>query len=229
MSGKSLSHAGFAVSAPLLFGLTLFSSPDFSHPVHLDLGLACTRCHAGAETSRHAGDQIFPRTRGLPFVPLGRQEPRYLDPARLNWSAPERIYRFDHAFHVRLGNLAPAPGISHRRGKLFRLSPYPAAIGKRRRLHRLPPGTRHQRGHASSRHVRLPGLPLGDRQPVQLQLLPPGGGEPAPGRPHSGVRRPPLHGQDPTGQGQLPALPWNQLRMPRLPLKPIPPNEFGAN
>ena len=101
-----LTHAGFVLGVPLLFGLTLFSAPDFSHPIHLDLGLSCARCHAGAETSREAGEQNFPQ----PAVCLschsdGKSTP--LDPALLHWTAPERSYRFDHAFHVRLGNLAP--------------------------------------------------------------------------------------------------------------------------
>ena len=118
MSGKSLSHGGFAVGAPLLFGLTLFASPDFSHPVHLDLGLACTRCHAGAETSRLAADQMFPR----PAVCLSCHsdgESTALDPDRLRWTAPERTYRFDHAFHVRLGNLGPLLAAAIDGGKYF--------------------------------------------------------------------------------------------------------------
>ncbi len=120
MSGKSLTlrHAGFSLSAPLVFGLTLIASPDFSHPVHLDLGLACTRCHAGAETSRLAADQMFPR----PAVCLschsdGRSTA--LDPAQLRWTAPERTYRFDHAFHVRLGNLGPLLAAAIDGGKYF--------------------------------------------------------------------------------------------------------------
>ncbi len=118
MSGKSLSQAGFALSVPLLFGLTLFPSPDFSHPVHLDLGLACTRCHAGAETGRLAADQMFPQ----PAVCLschsgGKTTP--LDPDRLRWTAPERTYRFDHAFHVRLGDLAPLLAAAIDGGKYF--------------------------------------------------------------------------------------------------------------
>jgi hypothetical protein len=118
MSGNSLSQAGFALGVPLLFGLTLFSSPDFSHPVHLDLGLACTRCHAGAETGRLAADQMFPQ----PAVCLschsdGKTTP--LDPDRLRWTAPERTYRFDHAFHVRLGDLAPLLAAAIDGGKYF--------------------------------------------------------------------------------------------------------------
>ena len=118
MSGKSLSQAGFALSVPLLFGLTLFSSPNFSHPVHLDLGLACSRCHAGAETGRLAADQMFPQ----PAVCLschsdGKTTP--LDPDRLRWTAPERTYRFDHAFHVRLGDLAPLLAAAIDGGKYF--------------------------------------------------------------------------------------------------------------
>lgn len=106
MSGKSLTHGNIAFGAPLLFGLTVLASPDFSHPVHLELGLACAHCHAGAETSRQAGDQIFPR----PAVCLSCHSDAgstHLDAARLRWTAPERTYRFDHAFHVRLGDLAP--------------------------------------------------------------------------------------------------------------------------
>ena len=56
-----LSHANFVLGAPLLFGLTLFSAPDFSHPVHLDLGLSCAYCHADATASRQAADQILPQ------------------------------------------------------------------------------------------------------------------------------------------------------------------------
>ncbi len=106
MSGKSLTHGSIALGAPLLFGLAILASPDFSHPVHLELGLACAHCHAGAETSRQAGDQIFPR----PAVCLSCHSDAGstpLDAARLRWTAPERTYRFDHAFHVRLGDLAP--------------------------------------------------------------------------------------------------------------------------
>ena len=106
MSGKSLTHGSIALGAPLLFGLTILASPDFSHPVHLELGLACAHCHAGAETSRQAGDQIFPRPAAcLSCHSDSGSTP--LDAARLRWTAPERTYRFDHAFHVRLGDLAP--------------------------------------------------------------------------------------------------------------------------
>lgn len=118
MSGKSLSPAGFALSAPLLFGLTVFASPDFSHPVHLELGLACAHCHAGAETSRQAGDQIFPRPAVCLSCHAGGERPR-LDPARLRWTSPERSYRFDHAFHVRLGDLAPLLAAAIDGGKYF--------------------------------------------------------------------------------------------------------------
>ena len=118
MSGKSLTHGSIVFGAPLLFGLTVFASPDFSHPVHLELGLACAHCHAGAATSRRAGDQIFPQ----PAVCLschaaGKSTP--LDPAQLHWTAPERSYRFDHAFHVRLGDLAPLLATAIDDGKYF--------------------------------------------------------------------------------------------------------------
>ena len=84
---------------PLLF-------PGFLPPGSSRSGPGLHPCHAGAETSRQAGDQIFPQPAVCLSCHSGGKATN-LDPARLNWSAPERIYRFDHGFHVRLGNLAP--------------------------------------------------------------------------------------------------------------------------
>ena len=107
-------------SAPLLFGLTVFASPDFSHPVHLELGLACAHCHAGAETSRQAGDQIFPQ----PAVCLschagGESTPRRPGPAPLDGCGAELPVR--PCLPRSAGRPRSGPGGRHRRRQVFRI------------------------------------------------------------------------------------------------------------
>jgi predicted CXXCH cytochrome family protein len=72
----------------------------FSHKQHLEIGLACTTCHAGASASTKASDNLLPS----PNVCLechadGRQ-------VRAT-PAPMLAARFNHALHLKMGNLAP--------------------------------------------------------------------------------------------------------------------------
>ena len=90
----------------------------FSHEFHLKtVGTQCVDCHSGALASRAASDSNLPteadcmKCHDLPgSTPIDRAALRALKSGALKSTAlksEKRTYRFDHQFHLKLGNLAP--------------------------------------------------------------------------------------------------------------------------
>ena len=83
------------------------SEQRFSHPVHLNQGgLECTDCHASVSASKAASDSNLPRVESCLECHDGTRA-SVIDLAAYHWKPVERTFRFDHQFHLRLGNLAP--------------------------------------------------------------------------------------------------------------------------
>lgn len=79
----------------------------FPHQPHLAMGMDCQSCHPTAATSRHSGDQLLPDGQLCGTCHDGDAVPA-VDLNVLTQKEPEeRSYRFDHAFHLDLGNVAP--------------------------------------------------------------------------------------------------------------------------
>ena len=70
----------------------------FSHKFHLNLKLQCASCHPAAATSTKATDNL------LPVKPACR--PCHED-AQIPAPAPTRVVAFNHALHLKMGNIAP--------------------------------------------------------------------------------------------------------------------------
>lgn len=71
---------------------------DFSHAQHLALKLECAACHTRAASSTRLEDNLLPEaaacTNCHKEVSIGKPSPR-------------RVAKFNHAFHLKLGNIAP--------------------------------------------------------------------------------------------------------------------------
>ena len=79
----------------------------FPHRTHLEQGLDCATCHAGARTSEDSADHLLPDGQLCGACHNGQTAPA-IDVTPLAARAPaERTYRFDHAFHLGLGDPAP--------------------------------------------------------------------------------------------------------------------------
>lgn len=80
---------------------------SFPHQPHLARGLECQSCHPAAQQSSEAADHLLP-DRQLCVVCHNGQTAREIDTAPLAAREPAtRSYRFDHRFHLGLGNVAP--------------------------------------------------------------------------------------------------------------------------
>ena len=85
----------------------------FSHEFHLkSVGAQCVDCHSAAATSQAASDSNLPteahcmKCHDLPgATPIDRAALADLRSAALK--SEKRSYRFDHQFHLQMGNLAP--------------------------------------------------------------------------------------------------------------------------
>lgn len=83
---------------------------DFPHRTHLEFGLDCQACHAGATSSKVSTDHLIPDGQVCDACHNGQTAP-VIDTSRLAQADPaERSYRFDHEFH--LGLESPAPLIA---------------------------------------------------------------------------------------------------------------------
>lgn len=79
----------------------------FPHQTHLAMGLDCGTCHSKAAESSDVGDDLLPNhalceschngqtASAIDFAPLAERTPG------------ERTFRFDHSFHLGLGEIAP--------------------------------------------------------------------------------------------------------------------------
>lgn len=79
----------------------------FPHKPHLERGLECQTCHAAAAESEESTDHLLPdgaicgvchngdTAPAIDATPLARREPRI------------RSYRFNHAFHLAMGDAGP--------------------------------------------------------------------------------------------------------------------------
>jgi hypothetical protein len=77
---------------------TAQTSRPFSHRLHLALKLECTRCHAAAAASTRADDNLLPDKQAC--LSCHKEVSIPSPPAT-------QVARFNHALHLKLGNLAP--------------------------------------------------------------------------------------------------------------------------
>ncbi len=96
-----------------LLGVMLLALPlaaqdwEFPHQPHLERGLECQTCHARAPQSADAADHLLPDAQLCGVCHNGQTAPA-IDTAPLTAREPAtRSYRFDHRFHLELGNVAP--------------------------------------------------------------------------------------------------------------------------
>ncbi len=80
----------------------------FSHQFHLNkAGAVCIDCHASAETSNAAGDRNLPAEKAC-LACHDRSEAGDIGLQELvSQQTDKRSYRFNHEFHLKLGNIAP--------------------------------------------------------------------------------------------------------------------------
>jgi c(7)-type cytochrome triheme protein len=94
--GLSWTDSGRAEDAP------------FSHRVHLKtVGLSCTACHASATRSRKAEDRNLPARQQCQACHDGANLRSVETEFLAHLETTERSYRFDHEFHLKIGNTAP--------------------------------------------------------------------------------------------------------------------------
>jgi c(7)-type cytochrome triheme protein len=81
--------------------------PRFSHQVHLKQNLTCFTCHQAAAASTEATDANRPGEETCGTCHNGDRLP-VVDASFLSEKKPaERTYRFNHQFHLQMGNVAP--------------------------------------------------------------------------------------------------------------------------
>ncbi len=79
----------------------------FPHQPHLALGVDCQSCHAAAPSSSSAEDSLLPGQQLCGTCHTG-QIAREIDTSWIERrEPPARSFRFDHEFHLGLGNVAP--------------------------------------------------------------------------------------------------------------------------
>jgi hypothetical protein len=74
------------------------AAQPFSHRIHLAAKLACAVCHEAALSSTRVDDNLLPK----PEVCLKCHKT-----AEMGAPPPTRLARFNHALHLKMGNLAP--------------------------------------------------------------------------------------------------------------------------
>ena len=93
-----------------LFLTTFLSASEsyFSHQLHLKkVGVSCTYCHASATGSIEATDLNLPKEEDCLLCHTGKIAPEIDTSTLLSRQTEERTFRFNHSFHLKLGNLAP--------------------------------------------------------------------------------------------------------------------------
>ena len=96
-----------------LLALAMLAAPlvaqdwAFPHQPHLAMGLDCGTCHSEAADSSEAGDNLLPESALCEVCHNGQTAPA-IDVAPLAARTTEaRTFRFNHAFHLGLGEIAP--------------------------------------------------------------------------------------------------------------------------
>ena len=87
----------FLVTVLAMWGAAANAAP-FSHALHLKQKLACTTCHAAAETSTQPSDNLLPDKK----VCLGCHAS-----ADIPGPPTTRVVHFSHQQHLKMGNAAP--------------------------------------------------------------------------------------------------------------------------
>lgn len=108
-----------AACAALVFGGAAAQERPFSHRLHLDLKLECLTCHPGAAASTTAADNNLPER----AVCL-----RCHQEAVVKTPEPLLVSKFNHALHLKFGNIAPVIAKAIDAGSY--LSPVPAELRK---------------------------------------------------------------------------------------------------
>jgi hypothetical protein len=90
--------AHFVQGLALLIATVAVQAADFSHALHLKLKADCQACHAKAATSSKLEDNLLPEAQACSEC---HKEVQIKAPRKL------RLSKFDHAFHLKMGNVAP--------------------------------------------------------------------------------------------------------------------------
>ena len=96
-----------------ILALALLVSPllaqdwRFPHSRHLEQGLDCRTCHSAAADSRKAADNLLPDAQLCLACHNGQTAPEIDTQPLTDARTAERTYRFDHEFHLGLGDAAP--------------------------------------------------------------------------------------------------------------------------
>ncbi len=91
----------------------------FPHGTHLAMGLDCGTCHGAAKDSSEAGDGLLPDGALCQACHNGQTAPE-IDVAPLTGrSEVVRSFRFDHSFHLGLGEIAPLVAAAIDSGNYF--------------------------------------------------------------------------------------------------------------
>jgi hypothetical protein len=91
----------------------------FSHQSHLKLKPDCLSCHPKAAASSKIEDNLLPEAQAC--APCHQER-------AIRQPRPVRLKRFDHAFHVKMGNPAPVLQAAVRSGAYLEDPPPPAAL-----------------------------------------------------------------------------------------------------
>ena len=103
-----------ALAAPLLA-----QDWAFPHRTHLAMGLDCGTCHSAAKDSSEASDGLLPDGALCQACHNGQTAPA-IDIALLTGRDDVvRSFRFDHSFHLGLGEIAPLIATAIDRGNYF--------------------------------------------------------------------------------------------------------------
>jgi hypothetical protein len=79
----------------------------FSHPVHLKHDLTCVTCHQAATTSTQVSDANMPEEETCRTCHNGGRLPAVDTSFLVDKKPAARTYRFNHQFHLQMGNVAP--------------------------------------------------------------------------------------------------------------------------
>ncbi len=98
----------WALLALFVSSLSHAQEPKFSHKLHLsEVGLTCVVCHSSAADSTSETDDNLPSSELCLACHNGGQAPPIDLSALENHKPAERIFEFNHQFHLAMGNVAP--------------------------------------------------------------------------------------------------------------------------